>query len=51
MGRRRGQALGGGGAVVDARVERMWSAEIAEQDVAAIGAECNGWLKIGRAHV
>jgi glyoxylase-like metal-dependent hydrolase (beta-lactamase superfamily II) len=44
MGRRRGQALGGGGAVVDARVERMWSAEIAGQDVAAIGAECNGWL-------
>src|SRR5580658_6632084 len=22
----------------------MWSAEIAEQDVAAIGAECNAWL-------
>ena len=29
---------------MDARVERMWSAQIAEQDVAAIGAECNGWL-------
>jgi glyoxylase-like metal-dependent hydrolase (beta-lactamase superfamily II) len=29
---------------VDARVERMWSPEIAEQDVRAIGAECNGWL-------
>jgi len=22
----------------------MWSAQIAEQDVAAIGAECNGWV-------
>ena len=29
---------------MDARVERMWSPQIAEQDVAAIGAECNGWL-------
>ena len=29
---------------MDARVERMWSPAIAEQDVAAIGAECNGWL-------
>jgi glyoxylase-like metal-dependent hydrolase (beta-lactamase superfamily II) len=29
---------------MDARVERMWSQNIAEQDVAAIGAECNGWL-------
>jgi glyoxylase-like metal-dependent hydrolase (beta-lactamase superfamily II) len=29
---------------VDARVERMWSQQIADQDVAAIGAECNGWL-------
>jgi glyoxylase-like metal-dependent hydrolase (beta-lactamase superfamily II) len=44
MGPRLGQALGGGGALVDARVERMWSQQIAEQDVSAIGAECNGWL-------
>jgi len=29
---------------VDARVERMWSPQVAEQDVTAIGAECNGWL-------
>ena len=29
---------------MEARVERMWSPRMAEQDVAAIGAECNGWL-------
>ena len=45
MGRRLAQAPGAEVRFVDARVERMWSPQIAEQqDVAAIGAECNGWL-------